>query len=359
MNKPLLVSAAALLALVAVSVCSRMLSEPQKSTTPPAATPRPLTSANPVITENSSTEAPQTPVPVRVQDKNHEQSVLDRVFASDPALYRLSPEELSAFLEKNGHDPDAWLVTYRLSGDIALLRRAALEFPNSPQIQMQLAMSSKDRNERRRSIDAAKKTDPENSLGYYLSALDYFRDGNAEGAIKDLLIGSSKEALDDYALSTLQAAEEAYLSAGRNVAEAKAAATLGTTRQQAGPLRELSEHLSQLQKRYLQAGDQANANAVGNTALRLAGQIRDGGLLIDEFVGISIEKQFLATLPPQAQQQRTSELAARMRYLKDLNEAHMRWRSADSGELIAFLDRQKLYGEIEAMEWLQRRRTGK
>jgi len=55
----------------------------------------------------------------------------------------------------------------------------------------------------------------------YLLALDYFKSGQADQAVQELVAASGKQQFQDYTLDRMQDDEEAYLAAGYSVAEAK------------------------------------------------------------------------------------------------------------------------------------------
>jgi len=292
----------------------------------PAATPPPV--------------LPEKPLVVRLLKENQ--------------LLKLTPAQLSKYLSENQGNAEALLAVFRLTGDISSLLQAANQFPNDPQVQLQLAFSSGDPGERRRGIDALRKNDPDNALGDYLSALENFRAGRTEAALNDLVAAADKTKLDDYAPSALQASEEAYMAAGYSVVEAKAAAMLGLTRQQLKPLQDLSKQMSELQNRYLQMGDRTSAQTVADMGINLGQQAQESNFFIDELVGASIEKKFLGLLDPAARQARLAEMDARAKYLR-----HMAGSQAavymDGAEAVAFFDRQKIYGELEALRWLRER----
>lgn len=230
-------------------------------------------------------------------------------------LFKLTPAQLSKYLSENQGNAEALLAVFRLTGDMSSLLQAANQFPNDPQVQLQLALSSSDATERRRGIDALRKNDPDNALGDYLSALDHFRAGRTEAALNDLVAAADKTTLDYYALSALQASEEAYMAAGYSVVEAKAAPMLSFPRQQIKPLQDLSKQMTELQNRYLQMGDRTSAQTVADMGINLGRQAQDGQFVIDGLVGASIEKKFLGLLDPATRQARLAEMGCASKIL--------------------------------------------
>jgi hypothetical protein len=230
-------------------------------------------------------------------------------------LFKLTPAQLSKYLSENQGNAEALLAVFRLTGDMSSLLQAANQFPNDPQVQLQLALNSSDATERRRGIDALRKNDPDNALGDYLSALDHFRAGRTEAALNDLVAAADKTTLDYYALSALQASEEAYMAAGYSVVEAKAAPMLSFPRQQIKPLQDLSKQMTELQNRYLQMGDRTSAQTVADMGINLGRQAQDGQFVIDGLVGASIEKKFLGLLDPATRQARLAEMGCASKIL--------------------------------------------
>src|SRR6185437_16264035 len=79
--------------------------------------------------------------------------------------------------------------------------------------------------DRRHWLDALKQSDPDNALGYYLSALDYFKASQPDQGIKEFTAASNKS-FQDYTSERYQDDAEAYMAAGYSVADAKAASGL-------------------------------------------------------------------------------------------------------------------------------------
>lgn len=295
-------------------------------------------------------------VPAAQVSPTKPEGVLARFFENPDTLLKLSAAQLQAYLTANKRNAESLLAAVRLTGDLAFLREAAKNFPNDPAVQLEMAFRSGDPSERRRALDALKQADPDNALSDYLSALEHLRAGDQTSAFSDLSEASAKGTLDDYALTALQSAEEAYLAAGFTPVEAKAAAMMGLQRRQVEPLRELSKQIAALQKGYTETGDSASAEAIRQLGHALGRQAQSGAaFFIDELVGMNIERQFL---DPSTAAVRQQELKQRTDYIRSLAgspqwEALMRQGSA--AELTLFLDRQKLYGEEAAIRWLLER----
>lgn len=270
-------------------------------------------------------------------------------FMQNLDLLKLNVGQLQGYLTENQRNAESLLAAYRLSGDLALLREAAAKFPHDPAVQLEVAFRSGDPVERRNAIDALRRSDPENALGDYLSALDHFRAGNTEQAYADLVTGAAKGRMDDFSLQAQQAAEEAYMAAGFSPLEAKAAAMTSLQRQQIQPLQDLSRQVASLYKAYTASGDTASADSLRQMGRALGTQIQESApYFIDELVGMSIEKQYLN---PTTDAARLAEMKQRTDRIREIAGSQA-FLSMKGPEAVAFFDRMKIYGEENAYQWL-------
>lgn len=320
----------------------RIKRAPEKLNPPAAPAPKVFAPAS------FSTEAPASPA--------KPEGALARFFENPDKLLKLTAAQLQGCLAANKRNAESLLAALRLTGDVAFLQEAARNFPSDAAVQLELAFRSFDPAERRRALESVKQADPDNALADYLSALEHLRAGDYESGFSDLSAASTKGTLDDYALAAMQSAEEAYLTAGFTLVEAKAAAMIGLQRRQLEPLRELAKQLAALQKGYADSGDSASAEAIRQMGRALGQQAQSGAAyFIDELVGMNIEKQFL---DPTSAAIRQQELKQRTDYIRSL-AGSPRWtqlmNSGNAAELTLFLDRQKLYGEEAAIRWLLER----
>ncbi len=281
---------------------------------------------------------------------------LSQLFKDNGKRLQLSAAQLGAYLSKNGRNAESLLAAMRLTGDITFLREAAQKFPNDVAVQTEVALRSGVDAERRRAIDAMKALDPDNALGDHLSALDHLRHGRIEEAYNDLIAAAGKTRFDDHARQAQQSAEEAYLAAGFSPVQAKAAAMMGLQRRQIEPMRDLSKQLANLQNGYSSAGDTASAESLRQMGESLGRQMQgSSNYLIDELVGISIEKQFLPASDGGIRQQALQQRVDAIRNLSSSPQWQALMEGTDTAEINLFLDRLKLYGEAATIQWLMQR----
>lgn len=275
---------------------------------------------------------------------------------------KLTREQLDTFLTQNKRSAESLLTAARTLGDVSLLREAAEKFPKDPRAQFDLALRGESPEEKRKALDAFRQLARDNPLGDYLSALDRFKSGQADEAVKDLLQAGSKNRFQDFTIDHMQSAEEAYLSAGYAPLEAKVAGMSGVLLPHLSALRDLANQMAGLQQQYAQSGDATSAQAVSQIALNLAAQLegQPGRTLISELVGMAIEKKFLAGQSPDSPLGdgrtvggRLAELDAQRQGIRDATQLTSLLPTLPPQEALTYFDRVKLNGELDALRWLK------
>jgi RNA polymerase sigma factor (sigma-70 family) len=275
--------------------------------------------------------------------------------------HELSREEIGAYLQQNKRNAESLLAAYRMSHDQSYLREAATNFPNTPFVQFAIIADKVFPEEQRKWIDAFKASAPDNALAWYFSALDHFNLKQPDLAIQELAEATRRQVFDTYAAQASQAVEEMCNLAGWPPLAAKAWAPSSESASYLPSLRNLANQMMQTQQQDLTRGDAASANSMASMGMVLGNTLRAGGP-IDQLVGIAIEKNILGKLDPAVnydflgrpvnevlaeldrQKQATRDaLNAREKVLPTLNET----------ELASYFERKKLYGEVNAVQWLQ------
>ena len=279
--------------------------------------------------------------------------------------FQLTDDQLAAYLRQFGTNVETLLATQKAE----YLKLAAELFPNDPRVQYAVVSRDLFPEARREWIDRLKQSAPDNALASYLSARDYFKAGDRDAALKDLSDAMRKTRFNDYSLEQVLNMEDAQLSAGRTVAEAKVAAGTLLLLPQLAQFKELSQNMQAMEKEYLAAGDIASAQALAQMGHSLAQQLTTGEgsrCLINQLVGISIDRIVLGPMPPDAQldflggtvQQRIDELTTFRQGVRSLTGGFNEWMTrASEAELISYFDRMKLQGEYKAMQWLRNRES--
>jgi len=292
--------------------------------------------------------------------------------APSPHLYarlqeqvpKLTAEQVEAYLKANGRSASGLLAGYRASGDMALLNEAMERYPNDPQVAFE-AVIRRDLSPKqaRGWLDALKQAAPDNALANYLSAREYFKAGQTDLGVQELIAASGKPQFQDYTLARFQEDREACLAAGYSVGEASLGALSWLEVPQLAQCKQLAQETVALAKSYAQAGDQPSAQAVLQMTVTLGQRYGNGPanpVLIGQLVGAAIEKMALHELDPGSPydgnggtvQDRINQLAQQRATIRDLaKKSSAVLPTMSDQEIINYLNRRVLFGEVAAMQW--------
>jgi RNA polymerase sigma factor (sigma-70 family) len=274
-------------------------------------------------------------------------------------------EQIEAYLRQHNRNVESLLAAFQVSHDPAYLREAATNAPTDPAVQCAVLAHKVFPDEQRKWIDAFKASSPDNSLPFYFSAQDYFQSKQPDQAIQELTQATRRQYYADYGAQTCQAVEEMYDSAGWPALAAKAMAP-GTSANGTGPvpmvLKDLAGQVLQIQQQDISQGDTGAANSMASLGMALGDQLRRSGAPIDQLVGVGIEKKVLAQLDPSVNYdflgRPVSDVLAELDQQKAMIRQVIQTRdqlrpTLDESELNNYWEREKLYGEMHALQWLQ------
>lgn len=274
---------------------------------------------------------------------------------------KVSLDQLESFLAKNGRSVDALLGALRASGDDTLLKEAKEKFPNDPRVQFAAAYKADSPEERQQWLEKLKQSVPGNALADYLLAAEHFKLGQADQALQEVTDATAKPAIENYLVDFIQNAEEAYRAAGYSDAEAKAVASASALLPELANMKRVGQDLAELAKRYQQAGDETSAQTVLEMGMNLGRRLGESTTLIQELVGIAVERLTLDAMNPNATygdtgqtvQQQIDALATRRKAYKELaSKAQPILMSMSDQDLAHYFERSKLYGEAAALRWV-------
>ena len=248
------------------------------------------------------------------------------------------------------------------------LREAREKYPNDPRVAYDAYYHSGPYDnqqpaspERRQWLDNFKQAAPDNALPDYLSARDDFKAGRTAEAVQEVLAAVGKP-MQDYALDSVQNAEQAYLAAGLPEAEATARASSEQPLPELAELKQLTINLVEYAKTQQQSGDPAAAQAALQAAMSMGGQLdNDGPFLINNLVGIAVQQIALNAMDPTATlgdtgQTVQSQLDALNQHKQDLRAVGQQIETVlpylTDQEVVAYFDRIRRDGEAAAVQWL-------
>jgi RNA polymerase sigma factor (sigma-70 family) len=277
----------------------------------------------------------------------------------------LAAAQIEPYLKMNHRSAASLLAAFRTTGDTALLEEAMQRFPRDPQVGFEAALRKEaSPAEKRQWLDAFKQSAPDNALSHYLSATDYFKAGQADQAIRDLVAASGKAQFQDYSLDRMQNDEEAYRTAGYSVAEARSVANLHLVLPQLVQVKDLAGSIVDLAKSYQQTGDEASRQAALGMAIELGQRYSSASSaqsLISQLVGVSVERMALNAMDPgspygnegQTVQDRLGQLTQQRTALRELvAEAEPLFPTMTEQDWISYHNRSSTFGEQNALQWL-------
>lgn len=274
---------------------------------------------------------------------------------------QVSTEQLQEYLEKDHRNVESLLGAYRTTRDTNLLREAAEKFPKDPRVAFDSVFFGP-ADERRKWLDTLKEAAPDNALGNYLSAADYLKNGQRDLALQELQAADGKAKYSDYSMDFMENAEEAYRAAGYPDGAAQIAADTQLLLPQLAQLKADGVGLVDLAKSYQESGDTASAQTALQLAMNLGQRLDqpDSLTLIQPLVGIAIQKLALNAMDasdPTTQDELVAMTQER-EAIRNLNtqfqsivSAAQQQDSVPEPEVIAYFQRQKLFGAQAAMQW--------
>lgn len=305
-----------------------------------------------------------TPVPVETTPGDlRSTNLVARIIKGDKPP-QLTAEQIESYLKENRRSAASLVAAFRATNDPKLLEEALEKFPNDPQVNFaavfQQGLAPE---EQRRRLDALKQAAPDNALANYLSALDYFKSGQADQAVQELSAASNKQRFQDYSTEFIQSAEEAWRGAGYSVAEAKALASSQLLLPHLAELKQLGHDMVDLATAYRQTGDEASAQLALQMGANL-GRRYDGSAaeaLVSQLVGMAIETMNLKAMDRgssygnagETVQARLDQLDLQRARIKDLDEQFQALQPKLSDQdWISYKDRWRTFGEEAAVRWL-------
>ncbi|MEY3110488.1 MAG: hypothetical protein RL079_1173 [Verrucomicrobiota bacterium] len=275
---------------------------------------------------------------------------------------KLNQLEVEAFLKNQGRSTTNLLAASRLLNDLSFAREAAKLDPKDPAAQLELALRGETPEEKSAAVTAFRAAAPDNSLGDYLAAHQAFAAGDAGAAGAALIQSLDNPLYTDYTQKIVAGSEQAFLDAGYEPSAAAGAAMFSLTIGQVQTVMNVSENLKQLQDEFIRSADFDAAEPTVIIGLTLGQRIQDQGpYLIDQVVGIAIERKFLQQLDPltlagpggQAAGERLEALDAKVLEFRTLGPVFTeKFASADEATQSQYLEKMKSEGELAAMRWL-------
>jgi RNA polymerase sigma factor (sigma-70 family) len=276
----------------------------------------------------------------------------------------LTRAQVEPYLKSKGRTAASLLAAFRTTGDSALLAEARRRYPADPQVGFETAIrNDASRQDRRAGLDAFKTGAPENALANYLSALDLFKSGQKDAAVRELNAGAVKSQYQDYTLERTRADEDVYRAAGYPPGEAQMIANSFLPEAHLVQINELGQNLVALAASYGQAGDKTSQEAALQMALTLGKRFDEPSAAETmrwQLIGIRIERAALSVMDParilgpgQSVRERLDLLAQQKETIQDLTrQADPIWKTLSDDDWTGFHAQVARSGEQAAVRWL-------
>ncbi len=267
---------------------------------------------------------------------------------------KLTRQEIDDYLQARSRSASALLTAFRLSNDDAFLREAREKFPYDTQVLLASIGRVGDPAKRLEILESLKHTDPENGIVDALSARALFDLGKNDEALAALSQSVGKP-IRDYTILSSQNDEEAYLAAGFPPLQAKMTALFHSTKPHLIQMRNLVDGMKKQRESAGLAGDDAAVQSSRDIQLQLAGQVQQGGFLVDSLVAMVLEKKVLKEIDTPEANTRIEEIDLQRKSLNDSAEKIsplMQTSAIPESDWLLYFDRAKLFGENAANDWM-------
>ena len=281
----------------------------------------------------------------------------------------LTRAQIEAWLAKHHRDARSLLAAFRTSHDTNYLNEAATNFPGDAGVQISVLAHDEFPADRRKWLDALKTSSPSNSFANYLSAQDYFKNGQTDLAVQELLAASAKPEFDSHDVANILDAQEMYQESGLPETQI-AGSAMGDMAEDNMPelstLKQLDSAMADLMKQKNADGDNESALNVATMGMQLAHDIDSGDsgkFSINNLVARAIEGKFVSQLDPnttydfldnqtpaQVQQQLAVDKADFKQTLGQFQTVQFGLYQ-DPAAMNAYMQRMLIYGEPAAMKW--------
>ena len=281
---------------------------------------------------------------------------------------KISREQAEAWLAKHDCNATSLLAAFHAMDDTNYLNQAATNFPNDPHVELAVLARDEFPADRRKWLDLFKASSPSNSLANYFSAQDYFKNGNNDAAMQELLAASGKSQFDNHAIEVQLDTEELYLDSGKSPTEAATYAMSAMAEEdlpELATIKQMDRGIADLMQQKIAAGDANSAASLAQMGMIIANKLNSGDsgkYLINQLVGIATVAIALQHLdqntaydflcgqtPSQVSQALKEQKTAFSELSKNFQAAYP---SMTEAELNNYYRRSQIYGETAAMQWI-------
>ena len=277
-------------------------------------------------------------------------------------------EKVEEYLARHNRNAASLLAAFHALSDTNYLNEAATNFPNDPRVQLAVLARNAFPEDRRKWLESFKTSSPSNSLANYLSAQDYFKNHQPDAAMKEISAASGKSQFKEYSMETILDGEDLGRFSGSSAMETREASMAAMSEDllpQLANFKAVALGIKDMQQQYASAGDSASVQTLAQTGIDFANRISTGDsgkILISQLVGMAVEAiatqsldqntpyDFLGGETPAQRLAEKKQQRVSIRELSQNLSSVLPTMSED--QMASYWERQKIYGELEAMRWL-------
>ncbi len=278
----------------------------------------------------------------------------------------ISRSVAESYAAQRGQSGLCLVALARATGDPAWMARALAEHPEDPRVQLERWCQAKTPQEKAAAVAALRAADPDNPLGHYLATRQPVEGGDL-GAVASLLVDASlAETYTSYAAETFGETAEVFRASGLGEFDAlNAAMAAGGVVDVGINLHQLGDDMRELQHVFVEMGYWDEADFMFERTLALGEQLQDADLLIDNLVGVALQRKLLSSFDPATIVDLSGTTAGERLAQLEVESAELETLWPDAGEHIRNLDEASIAkyrtiltkdGEAAAMRWLKERK---
>ncbi len=270
--------------------------------------------------------------------------------------------DYAQFLTAKGETAANLIAVFEHSNDERWLIRALELHPRSPIVLMSAIQDFKSATseQRRAWIDQFKEVDSGNPIPWILSSHEFLAAGKKSEAFAEASAALERPGFYHY-ISERAAAGSALLEwSGKHALEAELLATVGVRLRLPMSMMKISRALEETRQEEWPTIQAAEASRIQYGMGKILQTPEGARLLIQQLIGINLEKTGIEALPESERPKRLAEIEAFTKSTPGLIEvANTLDESKNEALLAAYLRKLRTEGELSAMRWLQSERAKK
>ena len=281
----------------------------------------------------------------------------------------IAKSDLDTWIESMGDNASAKGQALAIAGlmldDPELIRQGIAADPHNPHtLFIGANFTNFDADEKLALRKRLMEADPNNALAAYMTASQLMADGNQQEAMNLLKDSAQRSQMDDFGTKTQLLMEEAYLAAGLSAQAASIRSTFEYGVPHLLEMKSLTKDMKSMHSAMAPEEVIESRRIAATMGYRLSNQSTPNNI-VNQLMGVSLELSTLEGLPDDAPssyhglnvgEARSNIMAEKERLTQAANNFgdHQDRLMSDPDLMQRYIQRFRLTGEMEALQWLQR-----